>query len=1072
MALLSVRLLGSLRVERNGASVDVTRVKASALLAYLAFTPQRHARAHLVGLLWPEVDESRGLASLRNTLWELQRLLGEGWLEADRTGVQLRPEPEVWVDVQHFQRLLKEASTAAQPLSEEKLGALVQAVELYRGRMLQGLTLPGCASFDEWLSNVTEQQHLLATQALERLVTALTSRGRLQEALPHAQRLVLLEPTHEEAQRALIRLYAWQGRWADALRQHRHCLDVLRDELDVPPQAETNRLLEALKARSLPPPPVEPSAEVRVSVPVAAVEVERSLVVLPTPATPLRGRASELRALVQRLEDPACRLLTLTGPGGIGKTRLALEAAHQCAGVWRHGARFVSLASVDVPARLASALLEALELPASQAPAEVQLREHLRSRELLLVLDNLEHLLKAAPVLAELLAHAPGLKLLVTSRERLNLRGEWLLPLEGLPYPLPQGPSREGERESLELFALLHTRAEDSFRLGPDNEAAVARVCQLVDGSPLGLELAAAWVSFFSPAELASRLEKDLDFLAATRDAPERHQSLRATFLHSWRLLSGEEQGVLRRLSVFRGCPSLEAAGAVAGATLPLLTSLVHKSLLRRIPSGRVELSGPLRQYAEEQLRALPEEHLQTHQRYAEHFLVALERLHPRLSGGASQQLEALAIFEADQEEFRGAARWAFENGYWEVMARGLEAFCLARELRGQFNVVFVGLNDAMAHLRPAVNAKVASPQRRLLGRMLVWQARFALNGATCTPATALARVEEGLMLLGEEGAREDVASGLLTAGRLALRQGNVPTARWCFHGSLSLARASHNPRAAALALSELSEVAVHRGRPEQARSLLTRGLAAFRLLGDERHLATCLGRLATLLHARGELEQAASALRQGLGLLEAAGLRLQAATLRAQLAEVLLQQGALQEARTLLEADLELGRALGHLETVAQALHGLGLVAMREGEMSRARALLEEALALRDQLGARPTIAETLVALGRLLLSEGEVSRARSCLQAALHAATEVGSPSLLLEVLVTLAELPALSGDRTRVHRAALVLLSHPLASYTTRQRAAALLPHPPPPPAPDSPRPVLSLLVREVLSAVGMA
>ncbi len=1071
MALLTVRLLGSLLVERNGAPVDVTRVKASALLAYLACTPQRHARSHLVGLLWPEVEEARGLASLRNTLWELQRLLGEGWLEADRTGVQLRPEPDVWVDVQHFQRLLKESSTAGQALSDEKLGALLQAVELYRGRMLEGLTPPGCASFDEWLSNVTEQHHLLATQALERLVTALTSRGRLQEALPHAQRLVSLEPTHEEAQRTLIRLYAWQGRWADALRQHRHCLDVLRDELDVPPQEETSRLLEALKARSLPPPPVEGASEVRASVPVAAAEV-RSVTVLPSPATPLHGRASELRALVHRLEDPACRLLTLTGPGGIGKTRLALEVAHQCAGAWRHGARFIPLASVDERARLATALLEALELPASQAPAEVQLREHLRPREMLLVLDNLEHLLKAAPLLADLLAHAPGLKLLVTSRERLNLRGEWMLPLEGLPYPFPQGPTREGERESLELFALLASRAEASFRLGPDNEAAVARICQLVEGSPLGLELAAAWVSFFSPAELASRLEKDLDFLAAPRDAPERHQSLRATFLHSWRLLSAEEQGVLRRLSVFRGGASLEAAGAVAGATLPLLTSLVHKSLLRRTPSGRMELHGPLRQYAEEQLRALPEEHLQTRLRHAEHFLGRLELLLPWLSGGVARQAEALAAFEVEQEEFRAAARWAFENGHWEVMARGLEAFCLARELRGQFHMAFAGLVEAVALLRPAVQVKVASPLRRLLGRMLVWQARFALAGAPCSPATALALVEEGLLLLGEEGAREDVTSGLLTAGRLALRQGNVPTARWCFHGGLSLARASRNLRAVALALGELSEVACHRGRPEQARRLLVRGLATFRLLGDERQVAACLGRLATLLHARGELEPAAAALRQGLGLLEAAGLRLQAAPLRAQLAEVLLRRGALEEARRLHEANLHLGRELGHPETVAQALHGLGLVAMSEGERGRARALLEEALALRGQLGARRDIAESLVALGRLSLAEGDVSRARGCLRTALQAATEVGSPPLLLDVLVTLAELPTPSGDSARLQRAAQALHSHPLSSHSTRQRAAALLPHPPPPSAPASPRPVFSQLVQEVLSAVGMA
>ena len=1067
MSPLTFRLLGPLVIEHNGGGVEVKRTKASALVAYLASNPHRHTRSHLVGLLWPEVDETRGLASLRNTLWELQRILGNSWVQTDRTGVQLSPEPAVWVDVAQFQRLLKDAGAGGRG-AEPQLEALTQAVELYRGRMLAGLTLPDCSAFDEWLSLTTEHHHLMVTQALVRLSTTFISRGQLEEALPHAQRLVALDSTNEEAHRSLIKLYGWLGRWSDALRQYQLCVEVLRQELDVTPQAETSRLLEALKARELAPPPGVGAAGGSVSV---KQEVEaRPSVVLPSPATPLYGRASELAALVKRLEDPACRLLTLTGPGGIGKTRLALEAAHQLAGTWRDGVRFVPLAAVDEPKRLALTLLEALELSPSQAPPEVQLREHLRSRRMLLLLDNMEHLLEATPLLAELLSHAPGLELLVTSRERLNLRGEWLQPLDGLPFPTPRGPARPGERESLELFALLATRVSASFQLGPDNEAAVARICQLVEGSPLGLELAAAWVPFFSPEELVSRLEQSLDFLAATRDAPERHRSLRNTFLHSWRLLSAEEQGVLRRLSVFRGGIALEAAAEVAGASLATLTSLVHKSLVRRAASGRVELHGLLRQYAAEQLQALPEEHHQTHQRHARHFLGLLERLHPLLLGGTARQAEAMATFGTEQEDLRAAARWAFQNGHWEVMDRGLEAFCVARELRGQPHQAFIGLVELTSFLRPVVDVKAPGPLRRLLGRVLVWQARFALHGADCSPATALARVEEGLLLLGEEGAREHVTLGLLTAGQLALRQGNVPTARWCFHGSLSLARANGDKRAAALASSELSGVAALRGQPMQARRLLTRSLATFRLLGDERHVATCLGRLATFLHTRGELAQAASTLRQGLGLLEAAGLRLQAAPLRAQLAEVLLPLGAVQEARQLLEADLHLGRALGHLETVAQALHGLGLVATHQGEGASARGLLEEALALRGQLSARRAYAESLQALGRLELSQGDLPRARARLRAALQAATEVGAQPLILDVLCTLAELaPSNSGER--LHRATRALLVHPLTSHATRQRAAALLPPQEPPPAADSARPPLPQMVADVLAAVGM-
>ncbi len=1059
MEALTLRLLGPFILERGSTQVELKRAKSRALLAYLACNPQRHTRLHLVSLLWPEVDEARGLATLRTMLWELQRLLGDGVLEADRTSLQFHSSPELWVDVWHFQHLLREAAVAGRTPAGEVVAPLSQAVALYRGRLLEELSLADCASFGEWQSLATEHHHLLATQALQQLASTLISQGRLEAALPHAQQLVALEPTHEENHRLLIQLYAWLERWADALRQHRQCLDILRTELDVPPQPQTLRLLQQLQARNVPAP------QIRASPPAPELARPEHVPSLPTPDSALHGRANELRLILKRLEDPACQMLTLTGPGGVGKTTLALEAARLHAPTLRHGVCFVPLAAVDDAARVPVALLEALTLPASQAPPLAQLREHLRSRDMLLVLDNFEHLLDAAPVLAELLAHAPSLKLIVTSRERLNLRREWLLTLEGLPHP--QGPGLEGPREALELFALLASRAEASFQLTADNEAAVARLCQLVEGNPLGLELAAAWVPFFPPAELAARLERDLGMLAAPRDAPERHQSLHATFLHSWRLLSAEEQGVLRRMSVFRGGATLEATVAVTGATLASLTSLTHKSLLRRTASGRLALQGLLRQYAEQELRAVAAEHERTHHQHAEHFLGALGQLLPRLEG--SGQAQALAALEPEHEELRAAFRWACGHGRWELLAHALEAYGLAQELRGRFQETSALLAEAVAALRPVAAGGSAGAPRRLLGRLLAWQARLALGGATLSPAATLALVEEMLMLLGEQGAKEELTSALLTAGRLALKQGRVPGARWSFHGSLSLARANGNRRATALAMSELAEVAAHQGRPAQLQRLLANSLATFRLLGDERHVATCLSRMASLLLARGELDKAASALREGLELLERSGLPLQAAPLRAQLAEVWLQRGALEQARQLFEGDLRLGRALGHPETVAQALHGLGLVSSREGQPLPARRLLEEALALRNQIGARRAAAESLQALGRLALAEGELSLARGYLHSALQAALEVNSPSLLLDLLVTLAELPLLPGEDSRLHRALCAIVAHPLTSHASRQRAATRFSLPLAVGA-SSRRP-LPQLVADVLASVGM-
>jgi len=1040
---LIFRLLGPLAVEPHGAAVKVKRVKVAALAAYLACNPQRHARGHLVSLLWPEVDEAHGLASLRTTLWALQRLLGTDWVEVERTGIQLRPEPDVWVDVHHFQRLLKEAGAAGRAPSEQQLGALCRAVELYRGRLLEGLSLPDCCSaFDEWLSLTAQRYHLLATQALERLTSALVSRGRLQEALAHAQRLVGLEPTHEDAQRVLIRLYAWLGRWADALRQHQHCVDVLREELDARPQAETVRLLEELKSRSLAPPPSAPSSG-------GSVLLQREPagpVGLPAAVTPLHGRADELRALLRRLEDPACRLLTVVGPGGIGKTRLALEAARQHAEASRHEARFIRLETVDTPARLATFLLEALEQPASPTPPEAQLRAHLRSRDVLLVLDNLEHLLEATPLLAELLAHAPGLKLLVTSRERLNLRGEWVLPLDGLP-----------EREALELFALLALRGNASFQLTPDNEAPVARICQLVAGSPLGLELAAAWVFFFSPAELASRLEKDLDILASPRDAPERHHSLRATFLHSWRLLSPREQGVLRRLAVFQGGCTQEAAAAVAGASLPVLVSLLDRFLVRRSPDKRYELHVMIRQFAAEELRAVPEEEHSTRERHGDYFTQALDR---RAELEGPHQATVRQELEAELDNLRAAFRWSVEHRRFESLARALDGLALLHQGHGRFREAQDALQEAVAAVRLAPGS--VEGQGVLLGRLLAWQAHFALEVSPLPAAVAM--IEEAVTLLREPSTRAELAFALRTAGRLAMKQGAHSPAEWYFRGSLEIGRRLGDQRTLILALEKLSSVAMRRGDYLEAIRLLEECLKLFRGMEDVRGMAACLGNLGSAFLLQGEHTKAGRVLQEALRLIGESEHPKERAALLERLARTLTLEGALEEARRVYEQSLELGRNLRHPERVAAALHGLGEVALRQGELDAAWRQVEESLEIRQGLHARQAVAESFNTLGLIAWRKGEASRARDCLRAALQSALEISDTPWVLESLVGLAELRAPLGDTDRARRALASLRVHPAAAPWTRERATRLLAGGPP--ALEAPLVPLSELISDLL------
>ncbi|MGH8631367.1 MAG: ATP-binding protein, partial [Burkholderiales bacterium] len=356
---------------------------------------------------------------------------------------------------------------------------------------------------------------------------------------------------------------------------------------------------------------------------------------LPTPPTPLIGRERELAEMARLLGDPQCRLLTLAGPGGIGKTRLAIEAADHQREAFADGAHFVSLAPIRSAEFIVPAIADAIGFAFYGAEdPKAQLLNYLSGKAPLLVLDNLEHLLEGVALLAEILERGPAVKLLATSRERLNLHGEWVLDIQGLPFPDEAGSAEVEGYSAVALFVQTARRAHVDFVLAAEERPAVARICRLVEGMPLGIELAAAWVRTLSCREIAQEIERNLadprqgmDFLAASmRDVPERHRSIRAAFDHSWNLLSAEEQQVMRQLSVFRGGFRREAAEQVAGATLPLLSALVDKSLLRRTEAGRFDLHELVRQYAAAQLQADPQDEFVTCERFSHYYAVWLQR--------------------------------------------------------------------------------------------------------------------------------------------------------------------------------------------------------------------------------------------------------------------------------------------------------------------------------------------------------------------------------------------------------------------------------------------------------------
>jgi predicted ATPase/DNA-binding CsgD family transcriptional regulator len=378
-------------------------------------------------------------------------------------------------------------------------------------------------------------------------------------------------------------------------------------------------------------------------------------------STPFVGRAKEHMDITGRLLNPDCRLLTLTGLGGSGKTRLAIEAATTVVGQFLHGSAFVALQPIPRGDLLVSAIAQAVGVTFyGEDESQEQLFAHLRDKTLLLILDNFEHLLDAAAIVSNLLAAASGVTVLVTSREALHLQEEWLYPLGGLATPPSVYATSLEEYEAVQLFLTHARRAQPAFDLASEHEA-VIRICMMTAGLPLALELAASWLKGLHAAHIVQAMHRNLDVLSTTtRNVETRHRSMRAVFDQSWALLSENERLIFARLSVFRGGFASDAAEQVAGASLADLAGLVEKSLIQLEAGGRFGMHELLRQYGSEKLQAIGETEV-THARHSHHFAELMRRYEAALKG--PQQLETMQAIERDFENIRLAWDWSVEHG-------------------------------------------------------------------------------------------------------------------------------------------------------------------------------------------------------------------------------------------------------------------------------------------------------------------------------------------------------------------------------------------------------------------------
>lgn len=619
--------------------------KAQACLFYLAVTGTSHAREALAGLFWGEMPAKQASKNLRNVLSNLRALVG-AHLCITRYDAAFDRDAEYWLDVEQFMRALGDDA------SKQDLQNLHRAVELIQGDFLEGFYAGDTLGFEEWALGQRALYNSLMVQALHTLVVKHLEREEYAAGIEYANRLLAIEPWREETHRHLMLLYVRSRQRSAALEQYQVCRRMLESELGSSPMAETTALYQRILSAAAPPPHN-----------------------LPPQLTPLIGRKVELAQIALYLNNPAAQLITLVGPGGIGKTRLALHAAERCIdpetvldAPFADGVFLVSLADAAMAGdhshgALYQTIADTLGVELkSTLPVQAQLLNYFRDKSMLVLLDNFEQFVPDARALNDILRFAPHVRVLVTSRVRLNLTHEYLLEIGGLEYPVLRGlpPEAMLDYSGVSLFIQCARRAQPHFELDGANAPAVARVCELVEGAPLGIELAASWLRMLAPDEIVSEIESNMDFLATTaQDTPERHRSLRSVFEYSWDLLSLSEQKMFRSLAVFHGGFDREAAAQVAGASLPALAGLVDKSLLRRSAVGRYAIHELLHAYAQEKLAHDPEHETvrNTHCRY---FAELLARHQAQLqSDDVSSALSALG---AERENVRAAWNWAVSH--------------------------------------------------------------------------------------------------------------------------------------------------------------------------------------------------------------------------------------------------------------------------------------------------------------------------------------------------------------------------------------------------------------------------
>lgn len=1028
MSELRLTVLSTLSIEHDGKPVaELSLRKAQALLVYLAVTGQRESRQTLAGLFWSDVPEDLARTSLRTALAQIRKAVGPHVL-ADRDAISFDRERPHWVDVHFFEEACRRLQTEL-PCDDTERLRLHEAVTLYGDGFLVGFPETDAVLFEEWVLQQREHYRRLALDALQRLATDAMERDEPKAGIELARRMLELDPLREEAHRLLMQLYASTGNTIAALRQYDECVRTLDAELGVLPGEDTAALAQALRRN-------RQASDVTGLETAAPPDVETDIPNnLPATLTPLLGRNAELSTLDEMLASDDIRLISILGPGGMGKTRLALAAARQQVETHRFakGVYFVELATLGEAEHIVNVIAEAIRFPlqlgvgVSRTPRE-RLLDYLHAKEMLLVLDNFEHLLNSADLIGEILQVAPDVKILATSRERLRLHGEQVLPIRGLGYDGADTPAAAAFPPAAQLFVRSAQRVAPDFVASEQELAQILQICRLVEGLPLAIELAASWVELLPPHEILQELHSSLDILETQRRSlPARHRSIRAVFDTTWHNLDEPVRAIFARLSIFRGGFTLTAAREVTSATLSVLSILVGKSLIQfDRERNRYILHETLRQYCAEQLAEDPVAEEENSHRHSVYYCSLAQARGEELLG--SNQMEAISELVQEADNLRVAWQWAVNQHEWASMEQATNGLGFFYEWQGR-------LEDGEAAFQLASETLRAhdSPVTQILkAQAYTWQSAFVYAQGRSAEAEEL--LTDALRLLECEAPNEKAlldkqAFTWLRSGIQAFWQDDEK-ARDSFARSLSQFQRIENKWGIARALSGLAQADADDGNYAEAEPRFRAALDLLQEVGDRRSEAHILHRLAIMLRNAASLDQAVSLARKSYRFYSAMEDRAGIAWSGQIFAECLASTGAYEEANDLLGAVAAQAEDLGDSARLANIYQEQALVLGRLGRFREAYEICEMGLALARQVVQPIRVALCQGILAELDLYAGEIQAAESRLQEAEQLIRVSARGHQLAIVFALQASASLAGGDRSRARR--LTLASLQLSLY----------------------------------------